>query len=293
MRIATSMLYNQAKDNIQKRRFESAKTSAQIATGQRINSLSDDPQGVRRVLVNESTMREVQSMERSADHAEHLLNHADSALAETANVTHRIYEMAVQFSSDTYSAQDRQGAADELVQLREQLVQLSNAEVDGRFIFGGAGNAGLPFDAAGVFSGDAGTFELPVGRRATVQAGLPGGEPFVDSGGGPTIFDTIDTLETALRADNTSAITGVIDEAEAGSSRVAGAQQALGIRYERLELVRSALSRSEVTASATLDAAKNTDYIEAVSYLRETEAGLQAALSVTARLGELSLTNFV
>ena len=293
MRVATSMLYSQAQSNIQKKRFDSAKTSAQIATGQRLNSLADDPRSVHQALTSSSAIADAESMERAADRTEQLLNHADDALSDTANLAHRVYEMAVQFSSDTYNAQDRQNAANELLQLREQLVTLANTQADGRFLFGGTDNAGAPFDAAGIFSGDTGVLQIPAGRRATMDATLPGGEPFTDPGGGPSLFDTIDSLETALRADNASAITAMVDEAQGASSRVASAQQALGIRYERLEVVRSALSRAQITASATLDAAKNTDFVQAVSMLRETEAGLQAALSVTARLGELSLTNFI
>ena len=68
---------------------------------------------------------------------------SDDTLADVTEAVHRRW-LAVQMSNDTYSAEDRRSAADEIVQLRVRLVELTNTKVNGRYLFGGLANAAQP-----------------------------------------------------------------------------------------------------------------------------------------------------
>jgi flagellar hook-associated protein 3 FlgL len=293
MRIPTAMIFDQAQATLQKRRAESARVQEAIATGRQINGLGDDPIGVRSVLRDESLLRTVESRRRTLGDAEGLLQQSDDALGAVSEVAQRVTELAVQLSNDTYSAADRQAAADELVHLRERLLELGNSESNGRYLFGGLGSGAPPFQSNGAFQGDGGRLEIPMGRGVRVEATLEGGRPFLDPAGGPSVFDTLSSLETALRADNGDAVRALLDEVRGHSDRVSDARQAIGDRFSRLDNVRGALDRAELTATASLEANRDTDLADAVVQLQKSETGLKAALSVTARLEELSLVNYV
>lgn len=293
MRITTSMMYRQADLNIARRRMEVARAGEQIATGRKLNSLGDDPAAVRRVLRDESALRGVESRRRTVGEAEQLLSGADHTLAGISEATARVRELAVQLANDTYSADDRRAGADELVQIRARLVELGNTQIGERRIFGGLSGAQPPFDATGAYQGDSGALEVPLGPGVRVEATLEGGRPFTDPGGGPSLFATLDALETALRADNGAAVSALIDEARGGHDRVADARQAVGHRLERLENVRDALDRTELLASATLAVERDTSFEDAVTRLYESETGLRAALMMTSRMEGLNLTNFL
>lgn len=293
MRVTTSSIYDQARRNVGSGQADAARIREQISSGRRVTSFGDDPVAANRVVRDTTTLSDVRAHRGSLDRAEHLLGVAENELSAAGDIINRVRELTTQMSSDTYNTQDRITAANEIVQLREQLVDVANTRVDDRYIFGGLGNAGPPFDAAGVFSGDAGSLTLAVTRTSTMNATLPGGEPFVDPAGGNTIFDTLDAIEVALRADDGPGLSVLIDEVVVQHDRLTTSQQTLGGLFDRIENVRGALDRTELATEQSLSNARDTDVVSAIVELQKTEQSLQAALAVTARIDGLSLLNYL
>lgn len=293
MRVSTSMQFSLANGAVERQRAELLRRQEQIATGRKVNSLGQDPVGARKILREESTLREVDAGRRAALEAELTLQQSDAILADVSDALQRTLEVAVRMGNDTFSAADREISANEVAQIRDRLVELGNMERNGRFLFAGLGNQPRPFSDDGTFRGDTGQLEVPVGRGARIAATLPGGEPFVDPMTGDSVFDMLDTLETALRADDGDGVRASVDRVRENIDRAAAARQEIGHRFERLENVLTALDRAELTASATLQQEKDTDFTEAVLELQQSEAGMRSALLITARLNELNLTNFL
>ena len=293
MRVSTSMMYQQAQRTVADRRSTLTELQEQVATGRRLNQVSDDPQAARRVLRAESLLSDLQANRSAIDQGDRLLSIADDTLSDVDNLVQRVAEMSVQFANDTYNAVDKLQAAEELVQIRERLLELTNTQDNGRYLFGGLGSSVAPFDATGAFLGDTGRVEIPVGRGSRVEVTLTGGEPFAVAGGGPTVFTTLDSLETALRADNPAAVSALVDEVRGHQDNIRQSRQTIGHRFERIENVREALERVEITATRTLQDDREADLTESVIQLQQAEAGLQGALLVTARLDDLNLANFI
>ena len=293
MRVSTNMQFTLAQSTINNRRVELLKIQEQIATGRRINTFAEDPVASRKVLQEQGTLRATESWRRTSGEAQLLLETADSVLANVGDALDRAYELAVQMANDTYSSENRQAAADEVRQLRERVVELANSERNGRTLFSGLGNQSDPFALDGAFSGDTGRLQVPVGRRAFLDATLGGGEPFLDAAGGRNTIETLIELENRIRTDDGAQVSDLLDEVQATIDRAAGARQQIGQRLTRLENILDALDRSELAANATLAQERDTDIAEAVVQLRESETGLQAALSITGRLDDLSLLNFM
>lgn len=293
MRVSTNMQFTLAQSTINNRRGELLKIQEQIATGRRINTFAEDPVASRKVLQEQGTLRATESWRRTSGEAQLLLETADSVMASVGDALDRAYELAVQMSNDTYGNENRQAAADEIRQLRERVVELANSERNGRALFSGLGNQADPFAVDGTFSGDTGRLQVPVGRRAFLDATLGGGEPFLDAAGGRNTIETLIELENRIRTNDGSQVSDLIEEVQGTIDRAAGARQQLGQRMTRLENILDALDRSELAASATLAQERDTDIAEAVVKLRESETGLQAALSITGRLDDLSLLNFL
>jgi flagellar hook-associated protein 3 FlgL len=293
MRVSTNMQFTLAQSTINNRRNELLKIQEQIATGRRINTFAEDPVASRKVLQEQGTLRATESWRRTSGEAQLLLETADSVLASVGDALDRAYELGVQMANDTYGPENRQAAADEVRQLRERVVELANSERNGRTLFSGLGNQSDPFAVDGTFSGDTGRLQVPVGRRAFLDATLGGGEPFLDAAGGRNTIETLIELENRIRTDDGAQVSDLLDEVQGTIDRAAGARQQIGQRLTRLENILDALDRSELAANATLAQERDTDIAEAVVRLRESETGLQAALSITGRLDDLSLLNFM
>lgn len=293
LRISTSMQYSLARGTVEQRRSELLLLQEQMATGRKINSLGQDPVSARKILREDSALREVETNRSTAQEAELMLQQAEASLGDVTDALQRALEVAVRMGNDTFSAKDRETSADEINQIKQRLVELGNTQRNGRWLFSGQGNTASPFADDGTFNGDTGTLEVPVGRGATVEATLDGGSPFVDPTTGDSVFQMLDSLEAALRADDGDSVRLAVDTVQEHIDRVSSARQEIGHRFERLENVLNALDRAELTASATLQQERDTDFSEAVLELQQSEAGMRSALLITARLNELNLTNFL
>jgi flagellar hook-associated protein 3 FlgL len=293
MRVSTTQQFRLGLTTSNARRSELIRVQEQLATGRRVNSFAEDPVASRKILKEEANLRVAESFRRTGFEAQLSLENAESVLATANDVLQRAYELALQQANDTNDQADRAAAADEIRQIRERVVELANTERNGRYLFSGLGNVADPFADDGTFSGDTGRLSVPVGRGATLDATVGGGEGFVDPAGGPNTIETLVELENALRANDGAAVAGLVDEVLATSERATAARQQIGQRLQRLENVFDALSRVELQANATLAAERDVDVSEAVIRLREAESGLQAALAITGRLDQLSLLNFI
>lgn len=293
MRVATTQQFTLAQSTINNRRTELLRVQEQIATGRRINTFAEDPVASRKVLQEQGTLRATESWRRTSGEAQILLETADSVLASTGDALDRAYELAVQMANDTYSLENRQNAAEEVRQLRERVVELANSERNGRTLFSGLGNQPDPFALDGTFSGDTGRLQVPVGRRAFLDATLGGGEPFLDAAGGRNTIETLAELEARILTNDGAQVSDLLDEVQGTIDRAAASRQQIGNRLLRLDNVKDALDRAELAANTTLASERDTDIADAVVKLRESETGLQAALSITGRLDDLSLLNFL
>lgn len=287
------MQFSLAQGTIQKRNEELIRSQEKIASGTKISSFGQDPVAARKILREDASLREVEARRRTALEADLNLQQADAILADVTDALQRTLEVAIRMGSDTFNSIDRSISASEVVQIRERIRELANTERNGRFLFAGAGNIPQPFDANGSFLGDTGRLIVPVGRDASVAGTLTGGEPFVDADTGTSVFEALDNLEKALLEDDGESIRLSVDVFRNEVDRAAAARQEIGHTFDRLENILNALDRAELTASATLQQERDTDFSEAVLELQESELGMRSALTITARLNELNLTNFL
>jgi len=258
-----------------------------------VDHLGEDPVAARYVLQHQSTLRDLDSRRENVSPGEHMMKQADVVLGEIQNAVQQLYEIAVQMGNDTYNAQDRQTVAVKVGQLRDQLVDLANYQVNDRYIFGGLANAGPPYDALGVFNGDTGQLDVPVGDGKTLAATLPGGAPFEDPAGGASLFQMIDALETALVINDGAGIRTQVGVMEVGRERVSRARQSAGQFETQYEGVKSGIEMTEIATRSLLSEHWDTDMVEAINRLRSTESGLRAATMMTSRLEGLSLVNIL
>ena len=293
MRVTTSTMFKNARTQVAYGQARTEELRTQLGTGQKFQTYGGDPEGADRVNRQRTILANVETNKRTISHVERNWSVTEQALSSVGDMIFKMREIATQFANDTYTARDRATAADEVAQIRDHIVGLANTTVDGRYVFAGVGSSGPPYDAAGVYSGDTGRLMVQVTSSAQIPATLVGGAPFVDAGGGPSLFDTLDNLEAALRADDATATGNVITEVIAHEDRLLASRQQVGHHLNRLDVMRSALERVEVVATATMAEAHDTDFVSAMVDYKHSEESLRAALMLTSRLEQLSLLNFV
>ena len=149
----------------------------QLATGTRINHASDDASGMAMSQSMNDIARSLEVAIRNANDGISLLQTAEGSLDEVSDMLQRMRELAVQASTGTLSAQQRQYLQTEAMALADQVdATLDNTAWNGRAVFGPegleggiefqVGSRGHPINVAN--SGGADTVSTTAGSRNVV-----------------------------------------------------------------------------------------------------------------------------
>ena len=97
-----------------------------LSTGKQINSASDDAAGMAMVMRMESQIKGLSMAMKNAGDAQSLVNTAEGAMDEITNILQRMRELAIQSSTDTNVASDRNNLNKEIQHLTAEIDRISS-----------------------------------------------------------------------------------------------------------------------------------------------------------------------
>lgn len=247
MKVTENSTYRLMQTNLDRITQRLQELQYQGATGIKLNKPSDDPGSIRPVLTTRTqisrTERYLETMGVGLDKMQSI----DGHLANIENVMQRAKELAINAVNDGLNPDDMATIADEISELKKQLLDSANSTIDGKYIFAGfeentkplvenpdydptlyneADSTTWPYR----YEGDANPTELEVSPGEYQQVTLTGNELFlgvsndnwVDADtmalgvqpetGKVDMFSVLTRLEEAIRAGN------IDDTAGAGGS---------------------------------------------------------------------------
>lgn len=165
--------------NKTKRKLE--KLQLQGSTLKSMSSPSDNPVSNVEAMQLSSLKKDNDQYMRNADFALMQLNITEKSLENLTEIVGKAKEIAIAQSSDIYNPDVRKNVANEVIQLRNMALSISNKRVGQRYIFGGFKTLDTPFDKAGNYRGDDSHITLEVAKDFFVQTNLNGAEVFYAS----------------------------------------------------------------------------------------------------------------
>lgn len=173
-RVSTANSYDATISRISQRTMELNATQEKLSAGKRVLKASDDPVAAtlaeresNRLMRNEADLRALERSRSSLEQAEGVTGQMGELLA-------RFKELLVQAGNSSLTATDRRSISEEMRGLREQLLNLANAQdSEGNALLGALGtlnSTGKPF--ADVFPGGV-EFQAVEGQYAATETGLP------------------------------------------------------------------------------------------------------------------------
>ena len=166
MRISSTEQFRQGIDSILDQQAKLNRTQQQLATGKKILSPSDDPAAATQIIKLSALIANNEQFDRNVSTAKNELEQQESVLASSGNVLQRVRELVIQANNATQSNQSRETIGDELQNLVDELLQLSNTKnASGEYIFSGYNSRTPAFAKSGtgyVFQGDQGQRLLQV-----------------------------------------------------------------------------------------------------------------------------------
>ncbi|PLX84468.1 MAG: flagellar hook-associated protein 3 [Desulfuromonas sp.] len=249
-------------------------------SGKKLVRPSDDPGAVRSLLAARSDIRGTERYIETMGSALDRLQFTDDQLDRGGDVLIRAKELAIGSLNGALSAEDRQSMAEEVGHLRQELLGVANAEMGGRYLFGGFRDDAPPFGDAPphAYGGDGGALNLEIGPGEQVRVNAPGDELFKN---GVDLFALLEGFEADLRADDTAGIQGRLGDLDAGMEQLRSERSRLGSTAARIEEARGHMEGVKVDMQMVLSRIEDADIVETISSLTQQEAAYEAALSVT------------
>ncbi len=307
----------------------------QGATGIKLNKASDDPSAIRPVLTTRTqlmhTDRYLETMGVTLDKMET----TDGHLNHVENILQRVKEITINSINDAMSQEDLNTFADEVANLKSELLDAANAKVDGKYIFSGYSESTKPFvenpaynpatynqaDSTTwpyFYAGDPNPTELEITPGEYLEANLTGNDLFMGinnstvQAGGPSppaiyaadpgrmdIFSVLTRTEEALLAGNLDDPLGPggglqsnLSDVEIAANQERRLRSQLGNRASRVETAMVHQEDVKINLQQILSRYQDADAIETFNDIIKQETAYKAALSITAKVSEISILNY-
>lgn len=172
MRVTNTMMVNNMMRNLSKNLNRMGKMQEQMASGKRFSRPSDDPIGVSRSLRLNTEVANMEQYKRNADDTQSWMDTTEMAINNIVSILKRANELTVQAANETNSVDERHAIADEIKELKNQLIQIGNTTYAGSYIFSGFKTDKALFNPDGKYDLGGGSAKLTLDEVIEVNIGL-------------------------------------------------------------------------------------------------------------------------
>ena len=269
--------------------------TAQLSSGVRVTSLSDDPlaSGENVQLLNQ--MQRDDSFTQTSSLVQGQLQVADSALGGVVGQLTQAVALATAANNGTLNSSDLKAISNQIAGIRDEVVSLANTSYQGQYIFGGSQASTTPFfingatnPATATYNGDGvvNYLETPNGQK--IQLNVPGDQIF--TAGTNSVLGVLNQL-VADFASGASSGSSVADTTalSAGLNFVSQQRVMLDNSLTRLTAATDAAGSEKTQLTAAQTNLMQADVAKIATQLSLAETQQTALENVIAQLGAGSL----
>jgi len=183
MRVTTDMIFNRTMFNLSRNIDRYMRVETMLSSGRRINTPSDDPIGTHHDLNYRAQLTEIGQYLSNIGRGTVWMSTYENGLADLKDLYSSVKETAITMVND--SSEDevtRQAAASEVASILDQVLQIANSKIDGRYMYSGhkTRTAALEASANGyVYRGDRGRVDMEIDKGARLLSNLIGEDVFL------------------------------------------------------------------------------------------------------------------
>lgn len=282
MRVTDASKYGSIARVLSKVQSQHAKASREASSGLRVEKPSDDPVAAAQAARLQATAQRVEGHRTAIRNTMGDVELAESTLASAADIFTRANELAMAAGNGTLNASERASMAKQVEDLQQELTRLSNTKGSRGYLFGGSQTETAPFAANGAFSGDSSDFQLDIGAGPTT-AGASGALAFT-AAGGRNVFADLESLRTALAANDSAGVTATLDGLEASRKQITVERGHTGLTLEKLTTTDATLEDLANHTESAKERAVGADPFDAYSRLATLGQTLERSIAVSQQL---------
>ena len=295
MRVTQGMLSNNMLNNLMNSQAKMDKYLEQLYSGKKISRPSDDPVIAMKGMNYRAQLIEVEQFQRNTGEVNSWMDNSDSALDQATKAMHRLRDLALKAGNAAYGDEELKSIQAEAEQIKADLIDIANTNVNGKYIFNGTNTDTKPItvdDGDLIVDHNTSPVIIEVANGTRLQANVNAADVF-----GADLFDDIDAFLGLLSGDGTEGekidVGTALDSIDENTGNIIDARADLGARMNRLELVESRLAEQEVIATKTMSDNENIHYEVAITNLLTQESLHRAALAAGSKVIQPSLIDFL
>ncbi|WP_405173426.1 flagellar hook-associated protein FlgL [Paenibacillus sp. FSL H8-0260] len=303
LRVTSNMMNSQLLLNLNRNARTMNDTQLQLSSGRKINKPSDDPVGITYSLRYRAELSSNEQYTKNVDSALSWLDYNDTVLGQAGDVVQKIRELTVQASTGSNPQSALDSINEEVMQLKEQLVDIANSTLNGKYIFNGEQYTTKPYDFAKGADGtydvskpittDIGQIQFIVGEGVRMPISTTGNDVFGNTGDADNLFAIINKLSAGLKAGDLTAISGQLDVIDTRMESILSARSEIGAKTNRVELLKDRLSDLNVNLTDLQAKTEDADYEGLIMNSKIQENIYNASLSVGAKIISTTLVDFI
>jgi flagellar hook-associated protein 3 FlgL len=323
MRVTEGATYRTLENNLNSINNDLFDLRTQGTTQSKLNKASDDSASVAPVFNTRTQIRESERYVATMDKVGDNLNYSDTQMDSLENIMQRVQEIAIASGNATSEA-DRQTYSNEVGQLMSQMTSIGNTQLSGNYLFAGYNNDEAPFTAnAGYdpltfdesdtstwpvsYTGDNFPQKKEIAPGELVESTITGNElfmgvtnedfasdPTTTSSGQANLFNTLAKLQQGLLNNDADALSGsILSEIETASEQNREIRGTAGVIASHVEDATDQQESAQIDLAQILSRYQDADAIEVYNDIIQKENAFEAALSVTSRISEISILDYL
>ncbi|MGB9825142.1 MAG: flagellar hook-associated protein FlgL [Desulfofundulus sp.] len=314
MRVTHMLVTRRTQNYIQDAMQRLACTQEQMSTGRKVLSLSDDPPALSQLLNVHAAVERNKQYERNITDGLSYLDGADTALGTAGELLQKAVEYAIQGANGTLEKDDMAAIGEQIDKMIDQMVDIANTTVGGKYIFAGTKNDQPPFWRDGDNIYYRGNLER-ISREILDQANYPIDVPAVTIVGSNSntpdgvfgkvqssnnqyevvggVFQVLLNLRNSLRSADAAGVNDSIGALNDQLDHLLRYRVQVGARTSHFESVRDQLQDQEVRLTQVLSNLEDADVARVAVDLSRQQLSYQASLAAGAKILETSLLDYL
>lgn len=299
IRVTQNMLNNSMLRNLHNSMSKLDRLQEQLSSGRKVSRPSQDPVVAARGMFYRTSLMENEQFLRNAEEAHSWMEMSDKILDEVGNIMKRVSELLIYSGDGAISPEDLKTMGMEVAELKEQLGNLANQTINGRYIFGGTDTTTPPYDPNVVTATGTGDFvstngnelKLELSQGVTLPINVNAQRIFNYPNNANNIFKLLDQIITDLSNGQSAAQyeTALNQQYD----NLLAERASLGARVNRIELVLERLKNEEVSIKELKSKNEDADMAKVITDLKTQESVHRAALGAGARIIQPTLLDFL
>ncbi|MEP7369844.1 MAG: flagellar hook-associated protein FlgL [Dermatophilaceae bacterium] len=305
LRVTPATLNRSVMDGLQGNLSRLQHTQQQLASGRRINRMSDSPVDGAAAMRLRAEQGANEQLGRNVEDGLNTLGAADTTFTSMSALVLKIRQLVVSGLNSTNGPAEREAMATEIDQLKDGLIGLANTQYLGRPIFAGTQDVTAAYDATtGQYLGNNSAVQRSVSTdsKAKLDVTVTGPATFstlfndgvVTVGVGTVNTGILNDISAALRdPTRTPDLNTQLGKLDIASETMQNARSVVGTRFNRLLSIQGAGESRLDAVTANLAVAENIDLPKTIIDMQIQSTSYQAALGAAAKIIQPSLLDFL